>query len=50
MPDFGMGRGGLGLVSMRERAHLANGELFVDAKPGHGTRIKLALHLPGGIS
>jgi PAS domain S-box-containing protein len=41
---------GLGLASMRERARLANGELSVDAKPGHGTRVKLALHLPESAS
>jgi signal transduction histidine kinase len=42
------GVGGLGLISMRERARLANGELSVDAKPGHGTLIKLVLRLPEG--
>jgi PAS domain S-box-containing protein len=41
------GQGGLGLVSMRERARLANGELTVDTKPRHGTRVKLALRLSG---
>jgi PAS domain S-box-containing protein len=49
-PETVHGGGGLGLVSMRERARLANGELSVDAKPGHGTRIKLVVHLPGGAS
>jgi signal transduction histidine kinase len=49
-PGAVQGSGGLGLVSMRERARLANGELSVEAQPGHGTRIKLALHLPGSAS
>jgi PAS domain S-box-containing protein len=44
-PGAVQGSGGLGLVSMWERARLANGKLSVDATPGHGTRIKLALHL-----
>lgn len=29
----------LGLTSMRERLHLANGELDVESEPGHGTTI-----------
>lgn len=49
-PGAIQGGGGLGLVSLWERAHLANGELSVDGKPDHGTRIKLALHLPGSAS
>jgi signal transduction histidine kinase len=44
-PEAIRGRGGIGLVSMREPTDLVNGELSLDAKPGHGTRIKLALHL-----
>jgi len=47
LPDSGMGCGGLGLVSMRERADLANDELSIDANPGRGSRIKLGLHLLG---
>jgi len=44
-PAAGRSAGGLGLVSMRERARLNEGEFFVDAKPGHGTRVKLVLRL-----
>jgi nitrate/nitrite-specific signal transduction histidine kinase len=49
-PEAIQGCGGLGLVGIRERAHLANGKLSIDAKPGYGTCIKLALHLPGSAS
>jgi len=49
-PQAAQGSGGLGLVSMRERARLANGELSVESKPGHGTRVKLVVRLPGNIS
>ena len=44
------GSGGLGLVSMRERARLAHGELTVTSKPGQGTRVNLVLHSPGRAS
>jgi PAS domain S-box-containing protein len=44
------GARGLGLVSMQERARLANGKLSVDAEPGHGTYVKLVVHLPGSAS
>lgn len=49
-PRAVQGAGGLGLVSMQERARMANGELSVDAKPGHGTRVKLVVRLPGSES
>ena len=44
-PEAIQRRGGLGLVCKRERTDLVNDELLLDAKPCHGTRIKLALHL-----
>ena len=42
------GRGGLGLVSMEERARLVNGKLSITGRPGHGTRIVLSIPLPDG--
>jgi signal transduction histidine kinase len=38
--------GGLGLVSMRERLHLAGGELTIDARVGGGTRIEARVPTP----
>jgi signal transduction histidine kinase len=35
--------GGLGLVSMEERARLVNGRLFVVSAPGHGTTIRVRI-------
>lgn len=42
-PDTLKGCGGLGLVSMRERAALFGGELSVDSSPHEGTRIRARL-------
>jgi PAS domain S-box-containing protein len=42
------GRGGLGLISMEERARLVNGNLSIAAQPGAGTRI--ALNIPLGLA
>jgi signal transduction histidine kinase len=33
-------RGGLGLISMRERMHLIGGDFTISSAPGQGTRIK----------
>ena len=38
--------GGLGLVTMRERAELMQGELTVRAMPGKGTEVRVALRAP----
>jgi PAS domain S-box-containing protein len=38
-PEAAMNRGGLGLVSMRERLRLVRGTLLIGAKPGGGTTI-----------
>jgi signal transduction histidine kinase len=32
-------KGGLGLISMQERARLINGEFFLETSPGHGVTI-----------
>ncbi|HEX5271566.1 MAG TPA: PAS domain-containing sensor histidine kinase [Gemmataceae bacterium] len=42
--DDGDGRGGLGLVSMRERLRLVGGSITIDSRPAAGTRIMV--HVP----
>jgi len=44
-PQAVKGRGGLGLISMRERAHSVNGKLTINARLGHGTQIALEIPL-----
>ena len=39
------GRGRLGLIGMEERARLVNGNLYIAAQPGQGTRIVLEVPL-----
>jgi signal transduction histidine kinase len=39
-------RGGLGLVSMRERLRLVGGTLDLQSRPGHGTRLDVRVPLP----
>jgi signal transduction histidine kinase len=36
--------GGLGLVTMRERAELIGGALVVRSRPGQGTEIRTVVH------
>ncbi len=38
---------GLGLLGMRERAHLLRGELVIESSPGDGTMVKVTLPLSG---
>ncbi len=38
--------GGLGLISMKERAHSINGKLTITGRVGHGTQITLEAPLP----
>jgi signal transduction histidine kinase len=46
-PEMVRGRGGLGLISMRERTRLVNGKLSITSgKLGHGTRIAVLVPLP----
>jgi signal transduction histidine kinase len=40
------GKPGLGLVSMKERARIAGGELTVSSEPGKGTTIAVRIPLP----
>ena len=37
---------GLGLISMRERAHAEDGQLTITSRPGRGTQITLEIPLP----
>jgi DNA-binding NarL/FixJ family response regulator len=45
-PKAVKGYGGLGLISMKERAYLVNGTLTIAAEFGHGTQITLEVPLP----
>jgi signal transduction histidine kinase len=36
----------IGIVGMRERAQLVNGELVVESSPGSGTTVRLKLRVP----
>jgi len=38
-PELIQGKGGLGLISMRERLRLVGGELHIESQPSRGTRI-----------
>ena len=39
-------KGGIGLLSMKERVRLIGGELILKSKPGDGTRIEIRAPLP----
>jgi two-component system sensor histidine kinase UhpB len=41
---IGDARGGTGILGMRERALLADGELDIESEPGRGTRVRLVLN------
>ncbi len=41
-----LSRGGLGLISMRERVRLVNGTFAIDSKPMGGTSIRVCVPLP----
>jgi two-component system CheB/CheR fusion protein len=43
------GKKGLGIMSMEERARLAGGTFTLRSKPGHGTRISIAIPLPVAV-
>jgi PAS domain S-box-containing protein len=42
-------KGGLGLISMRERMRLIGGHFAVESEPAHGTRVRVAVPLSGTI-
>jgi len=44
-PEAVKGKGGLGLVSMAERARIIGGTLSIDSKPGAGTRLSVTVPL-----
>jgi signal transduction histidine kinase len=46
-PDEVRGAGGLGLVSMQERARIAGGKVSIQGRPGHGTRVDLVAPIRG---
>ena len=45
-PDQIKGKGSLGLISMKERAHLVHGSFFVQSQPGKGTRVEVRVPVP----
>lgn len=44
-PDSVMSRGGMGLLSMRQRVERLNGKLTIQSTPGEGTRVKVRLEI-----
>ena len=44
--ESAQGEAGLGLISMRERLRLVGGQLSVESKLSHGTRIRVNVSLP----
>jgi len=46
-PDAVRGTGGLGLISMKERARIADATLSVEGRKGRGTRVKLVVPVRG---
>ena len=49
-PKSVKGHGGIGLISMKERAHLVKGKLNITAQLGQGTQVSLEVPLPAGHS
>ena len=46
--DADMSGRGLGLLGMRERVELCEGEIAIESEPGQGTRVKVRVPIPGG--
>ena len=40
------GKGGLGMIGMKERTRIVNGKLSIQTGPGKGTTIELVVPLP----
>jgi len=49
-PEVAKARHSLGLIGMRERAHLLSGEFKAEGVPGSGTTITLTIPLPRSIA
>jgi PAS domain S-box-containing protein len=47
-PESALAKGGLGLISMRERLRLVGGQLGVESEPSRGTRIRVRVPLRSG--
>ncbi|MBN1874900.1 MAG: sensor histidine kinase, partial [Anaerolineae bacterium] len=47
-PTVALGKGGIGLLNMRERAEQLNGTLNIQSEPGRGTKIRVTI--PSGYS
>ncbi|MBN1660275.1 MAG: GAF domain-containing protein [Anaerolineae bacterium] len=45
-PEMAKQRGGMGLVSMRERAREMCGTLTIESSPGHGTTVRVSVPTP----
>jgi PAS domain S-box-containing protein len=48
-PEAVSDRGGVGLISMRERAERLNGSLTIFSAPGEGTRVRISVQLSGDV-
>jgi len=44
--ETGLARPGLGIVSMKERINLVQGEFSIDSRPGQGTELRVFVQLP----
>jgi len=44
-PEYIHAKGGLGLISMRERVRLIGGQLAIESQPSDGTRIRVRVPL-----
>lgn len=47
--ETAQGKGGLGLISMRERLRLIGGHFAVESEPAHGTRVCVEVPLSGSL-
>jgi signal transduction histidine kinase len=44
--EAGLSRPGIGIVSMKERVRLVQGEFSINSRPGHGTELRVFVPLP----